>query len=598
MCGIAGIFYKNNKSIEKHLLVELQKALKNRGPDASGRWQSTDKSWALIHTRLAIIDLDESANQPMEDKKTNFILSFNGEIYNYIELRDMLIKAGYKFHTKSDTEVLLKLYEYKGSDMFRYLRGMYAFAIVDNNKKTLFLARDSLGIKPLYFYQDSEKIIFSSQVKSINRLSAVKTSVSSAGMVGYYIMGSVPEPFTMYNEITCLKAGCYREINLQDHKYVDGEHFNLPAIISNIEKENSVKAGCPSEVLHRSLHESVKYHFVSDVPVGLFLSSGIDSSALAAYSNEVSGEVDSFTIAFSAYTGTELDETQYLQQITDRYNLRPTLSWIKQQDFYDIREQFYTAMDQPTIDGLNTFLVSKFASTAGLKVAMSGLGGDELFGGYPGFNQIPRIVNFNNKISLPAGIARTIRKLSHPIIKRFSSPKYSSFFEYGNSYGQAYLLRRALHLPWELTEFVDVDVLTEGLEALNLTERLKSSESAIKNPQLKITSLEMSWYMRNQLLRDSDWASMHHSLELRVPLVDKVLLSQLLPCVLGAKGLTKQDFARSPAKKLPEAVVNRKKSGFAVPVRDWMSGDGNTIDSRRGLRGWSHHVMSQYQKVA
>lgn len=259
--------------------------------------------------------------------------------------------------------------------------------------------------------------------------------------------------------------------------------------------------------------------------------------------------------------------------------------------FYLELERLFDAMDQPSIDGVNTYFVSKVAAESGMKAALSGLGGDELFEGYPSFKQVPFLAE---KLAVPRsvpGLGVALRGLMAPILRHFGSPKYAGLMEYGGSYGGAYLLRRALFMPWELEDLMAPDFAKQGWEKLNLLHRLDKTAQNIKTPRGKISALELTWYMRSQLLRDSDWAGMAHSLEIRVPLVDVKVFRALAPLMAAATPLTKLDMARVPTVPLPPNIISRKKTGFAIPIRDWLLVGSNGTERReRGLRGWARKV--------
>jgi len=337
----------------------------------------------------------------------------------------------------------------------------------------------------------------------------------------------------------------------------------------------------------------VRHHLIADVDVGLFLSAGLDSATLTALASEVHDQIKTVTLGFEEFRGTHDDEVPGAERIAKRYGTDHETVWVTQGDFAAAHDDALGAMDQPTIDGANSYFVSRAAREAGLKVALSGLGGDELFGGYPSFSQIPRLVSTVGSVPGAATVGKGLRVVSEPVIKRMTSPKYAGLLEYGNDYAGAYLLRRGLYMPWELPEVLDPDLVGEGWAALQPLARLRETAAGIANEHLRVTALESTWYMRNQLLRDTDWASMAHSLEVRTPLVDHHLLSQVAPLV-AHHGLTKQDMARTPAEPLPEALLDRPKSGFTVPVREWLLQDRPEYEDARGLRGWAQYIYNRH----
>ena len=288
--------------------------------------------------------------------------------------------------------------------------------------------------------------------------------------------------------------------------------------------------------------------------MGVFLSSGLDSSTLAALASEFGSQLRTVTLGFEEYKGTASDETPLAEAMARHYGASHQTIWVTRKDFENDLDRLFHAMDQPTTDGVNSYFISQAAAQAGLKVALSGLGGDELFGGYPSFSEIPRAVSALRSFPLwPAG-PRLSRRLTSPFLKRMTSPKYAGLFEYGGTYGGAYLLRRGMFMPWELPEILDADLVREGWNELQTLARLDATIAGIHSPHLKISALEMTWYMRHQLLRDTDWASMAHSLEVRVPLVDVDLLRDTAPLFTRHPGPTKRDMAQTPTDGFPTPV--------------------------------------------
>ncbi|MFM2293871.1 MAG: hypothetical protein RLZZ350_284, partial [Verrucomicrobiota bacterium] len=323
------------------------------------------------------------------------------------------------------------------------------------------------------------------------------------------------------------------------------------------------------------------------------LSSGLDSTMLAALAAEQGGTLRTVTLGFEEFRGTANDETPLAELVAKQYGAQHQTIWVRREDFQGEAEKIFAAMDQPTTDGVNTYFVSLAAKRAGLKVALSGLGGDELFGGYPSFREVPRAAGALGFLGSPSAIGKGFRVVSAPLMKRFTSPKYAGLLEYGGSFGGAYLLRRGMFMPWELPEFLDADLVRAGWNELQTLDRLDETISGLRAQRAKVSALEMTWYMRNQLLRDSDWAGMAHSLEIRVPLVDIELLRAVAPS-LTTNPPTKRDMADAPTQKLPPEILNRPKTGFQTPVREWMLAENNQAE--RGLRGWAKHVFNHFSK--
>lgn len=590
MCGLTAIFSYGGaaRPVDEGELARINAHMMARGPDGDGLWMAGDGLAGLAHRRLAIIDPGPGGAQPMclggDDGSPRLVITYNGEIYNFRQLRDELIAAGRDLRTHSDTEVLLHLYDRDGADMVRRLRGMFAFAIYDAANRTIFLARDPFGIKPLYYADDGETIRVASQVKALRAGGAIPDTPDAAGHAGFFLLGYVPEPHTMYKAVKSLPAGASMRINAGSAPKIE-QYFRIGDRLQR--PEARLAPGEMAERLRDALGDSVRHHLVSDVPVGVFLSAGLDSATITALAAEVSGaSLDTMTLSFDEIAGTPGDEAPLAEQIASQYSTRHQTRGVSGAEFHDHIDKVLAAMDQPSVDGVNTYFVAKEASALGLKVALSGVGGDELFGGYESFRQIPAYVGALGWMpGLPA-LGAAFRVLSAPIISRLTSPKYASLFEYSGGYGAAYLLRRGLYLPWELPQVMDAEMARQGVAELNLLERLEDSTAGIGGPRDKVSALELGWYMRNQLLRDADWAGMAHSLEIRTPLVDATLFGRL-----GGIGASKGQMADTPAKPLPDAVRNRRKTGFYVPIREWLSGEGGAAHAgERGLRGWARFL--------
>jgi asparagine synthase (glutamine-hydrolysing) len=602
MCGIAGIFAYGDSAppVDSQELLKTREAMARRGPDGAGLWISGDQRVGLAHRRLSIIDLSESGAQPMGDAEGALKVVFNGEIYNYRELRRQLENRGHRFLTQSDTEVLLHLYREHGQRLVDYLRGMYAFALWDETEKSLLLARDPFGIKPLYYADDGRSLRFASQVKALLKGGALDTSPEPAGQAGFFLWGYVPEPYTCYQGIRGLEAGSVMTLKYQGSVKIE-KFCSISRELAAAEESAAGRELDREQVRERlqaALADSVGHHLIADVPVGLFLSAGLDSSTVAALACREGGELNSVTLGFGELKGSDRDETILAAKVAEQLGTNHQTRWISRDEFRDQLRPILEAMDQPSVDGINTYFVAQAAAGAGMKAALSGLGGDELFGGYPSFRDLPRTVRaLSWTAAWPRG-GRLVRRLAAPVVKRFSSPKYAGLLEYGGTYGGAYLLRRALFMPWELPEVMDQDLAWEGWQKLQPLVRLEETVQGMAGDYLKVAALEMVWYMRNQLLRDSDWAGMAHSLEIRVPLVDIALLRQLAPLLISDRRPSKREMAAAAPKPLPAEVLNRAKTGFYVPVREWLAPTSGRKKPQpdRGLRGWAqlvyHHHMA------
>lgn len=591
MCGIAARFdYARSKArLSEDDVVRVRDAMWYRGPDASGLWSAPDGGVVLAHRRLAIIDLNPEADQPMRLAGPDLRITFNGEIFNYRELRDELRGLGAVFTTSSDTEVILHAYDRWGVDCLKRLHGMFAFALWDGRRQSLLVARDPLGIKPLFLYDDGSQVLAASQVRAIAALGRPLTP-DVVAHCGFFINGSVPEPRTMFREIRALPAGGYRIYGGGGMR--EGSYFSLPQIAAAA-SDRVVPAAQKSELIAEALHRSVSSHLVADVKVGIFLSGGVDST-LAAWIAKRSGLVAPMGLTLGArqYEGTDRDEIPLAAAFAERLGMEHRFKYIDAGGFHEIVGDLTRYMDQPSIDGVNTYLVSRMAQEFGFKVVLSGLGGDELFAGYPGYRQIPRLVRAVRALGPLARAGRLLRVLGAPLAARLSSPKLASLVEMGSTYPDAYLLRRALYLPWEIADLDGRPFPREICDAASQHGATDAEVDAIASPSGRIALLEMTRYMKNQLLRDSDWAGMAASLEIRVPFVDSELVTALAPLIFGAEPVTKRDAVAAVDYPMGAEIVARPKRGFGLPVREWMT-QGMDV-SQRGLRDWATHLYAAW----
>jgi asparagine synthase (glutamine-hydrolysing) len=576
MCGINGIFAYHPAAAApaEPELLQTRDRMRARGPDGHGAWWTANRRCGLGHRRLSIIDLSERAAQPMVGDDGILVVTFNGEIYNYPSLRNSLEADGVRFATTSDTEVLLHLYARHGPEMVHQLRGMFAFAIWDERKHGLFLARDPYGIKPLYTADDGLTFRFASQVKALLTGGKVSRDLDPAGVVGFYLFGSVPEPFTLYREICALPAGHTQWID-EAGPQASRPYASIAAILADAVHKPIARTEL-AQCLRTCVRQSVRAHLLADVEVGIFLSAGVDSGALLGLMRDAGQrDIRAITLAFDEFRDTPQDEAPHAARIAERYGARHILRRVNEREFSNDLAAIFDAMDQPSIDGLNTWFVAKAAKEAGLKVALSGIGGDELLAGYPSFVDVPRWRRrFGGLARLPGfgALARAFVSTFTPQAAR-RRPKAAGMFEHSGSWAGAYLLKRGLFLPHELNSIIDPDLAREGLRQLQPIGGLAAKLDPDPGSDVaRICALESSHYLRNQLLRDADWAGMAHSIEIRVPLVDFDLLKGFAPALAGlVPGEGKAALARSPSLPLPEEIVARAKTGFGVPTGAWMA---------------------------
>jgi asparagine synthase (glutamine-hydrolysing) len=578
MCGIAGVYaYRSSaRSVDHHELVRMRDHMASRGPDGSGDWYSADGRVGFGHRRLSIIDLSLRGAQPMQTVDGRLVVTFNGEIYNYRALRSRLEAKGYAFQSNSDTEVLLHLYAELGQDMLGELRGMFAFGIWDSQARELLLARDPYGIKPLYYADDGSTVRFASQVKALMAGGGVSSDPEAAGWVGFYLFGSVPEPFTTYRAVRALPAGSFIRIDQQGLR-TPVRYYSLARTYRQAQERSHSAVTAKEEtkaLVREALLDSVRHHLVADVPVGAFLSAGVDSRTLVGLMREAGQQdIQTVTLAFDEFRGTKNDETAEATAAAEFYGTRHTTRLVSENEFRGDLPPIIDAMDQPTIDGINVWFVSKAAHELDLKVAISGLGGDELFGGYPSFRDLPTSVRWMAAPSSIPFLGQALRRAFHKMggEKWGVNPKTAGLVEYGGNYPGAYLLRRGLFMPWELPEVLGPEVAREGLKRFDPIKYIAGT--LVPDPQqpfMRVATLESSLYMRNQLLRDTDWASMAHSLEVRVPLVDAVLLEKLASIEPGQAKI-KSLLAEAPSRPIRRGMIQRRKTGFNVPIAKWIS---------------------------
>jgi asparagine synthase (glutamine-hydrolysing) len=570
MCGINGQFayHSSAQPVQRVQTESVRDAMQRRGPDGTGYWQSADARVALAHRRLAIIDLDARAAQPMHSADGALSVCFNGEIYNYQELKRQLQQLGQVFRTESDTEVLLYGYRVWGlRALLEKLRGMFAFALYDQQKQQLHLARDPLGIKPLYLADDGRRLIFASSVKALLTHPEVDRSIDPGAQLGFYLWASVPEPLTWHRAIQALPAGHFQSF--------DAQGAAAPASYVDMTAHYLAKASDASaqEQVRAALRSSVQAHLIADVPVGAFLSAGVDSGALLALMREQHiGRIQTCTLRFAEFIGSGNDEAPLAQEIASRYGAEHACITIDKAEFLSQLSDVLSVMDQPSLDGFNTYMVSRAAHQAGLKVALSGVGGDELFAGYASFQSVPQLHRMRFAASLPL-MSPLLRRLAAPIARVAGlSPKAPAVFELARDLLGSYQIQRGLFMPWELAALLPAETIRVGLA--RLAQMVRPRLDKLLTPLAAVSLLETTLYMRNQLLRDTDWASMAHSLEVRTPFVDVALHRALAPLLAQfAQGRGKALIANAPTLALPESILQRPKTGFATPASQWLQTD-------------------------
>lgn len=594
MCGIAGAFYfdLNNEHNAKNCVDAISEALKKRGPDAYGFWQDDTQDLAFGHRRLSILDLNSRSDQPMLSPDQRYVIVFNGEIYNFNELKKELESKGEVFQTTGDTEVIVRLYSLEKEKMLDRLRGMFAITIWDRQEKVLFMARDPYGIKPLYYTLNDSHLLFASQVKALLASNQVGSDPSPQGQAGFWLTGSVPEPYTWFKNIQSLAAGTYQKINAQGKVFEQQKYWNIADTWKNA-PICELTLNEAQEKLRAAVFESVKKHLVSDVPVGLFLSGGIDSASIAGLVKDVThAQLTGITIAFDEFNGKHEDESPLAQEIAEQYGFKHHIRKVTRSEFETDLPRILQAMDQPSIDGINTWYATKAAAELGIKVVLSGVGGDELFYGYPSFQQIPKLTSYIQKLTFIQGLSW----LASLIFGVLAIAKKNSRWKYIVSEGQnlygSYWLRRGLYTPEDLPQLMGKELAKEALDYMKPQVMIKNAVGNLPlDSSAAVGQLESMFYLRNQLLRDSDWASMNHSVELRTPLVDAWLLKEIGPiirCFGKYKG--KELLARSPNKPLDDKIIYRRKTGFGLPLGLWLQ---SALDKNENLKSKTNKNVSQ-----
>ncbi len=590
MCGINGIyaFGRNSTPVDMSEVISSRDSMRPRGPDGAGVWCSDNQQVGFGHRRLAIIDLSELGSQPMSTEDGRYTITFNGEIYNYRELRDELLHAGVTFRSHSDTEVLLHLYLRDGVAMLKRLRGMFAFAIWDTVKQQLLLARDPYGIKPLFYSTDGNTFRFASQVQALLAGGGVSKEIDPGGMVGFFLWGSVPEPLTLYRDIRLLPAGSSVCISARGIEPVS-RYWQIGLVIAaSMEAASDIPMGSERDYFREAMHESMRLHLVADVPVGAFLSAGLDSSTMVGLATEISRQsIESITFTCDEFKGKSTDEMPLASLVASHYQAKHHKISITTQDMEDSLPQFLGAMDQLTVDGINTWFVSAAAAKVGLKVVLSGLGGDELLGGYASFRDIPARVRAARRMAWIPGVAQLYQaggRLLSSVLPAFE-PKRAASLSLGASYEGSYQIQRGLLMPWDLAKVMDKEFAHLGLRQLDEVEQETRRHAATRlDGFARVVELESTRYMRNQLLRDTDWTGMAHSLEIRTPLVDSRLTEKVVGlAALGRLGEGKSMLPQALERPLPQALMSRPKTGFTVPIWKWLR-HSESVDAWRRVK--------------
>ncbi|HET7442313.1 MAG TPA: asparagine synthase (glutamine-hydrolyzing) [Terriglobales bacterium] len=585
MCGIAG-FVDGTGSLGMEALASASQAIAHRGPDDSGlQILSTGKlRVGLANRRLAILDLSPAGHQPMHDSETGNWIVYNGEVYNFAEIRAWLEADGISFTSHCDTEVILKAYGRWGTACPKHFRGMFAFAIWDAGQQQLFLARDRLGIKPLYYAMTDGGMVFASEVRAILASGLISRRLNQVALAQYLSFGSIYEPETIIEGIAALAPGhclLWKASGVDDLAYWE---LRPPARLESTEAKQV------EQEVAELLNEAVSLRCVSDVPIGVFLSGGIDSSAIVAALHRLrTPNVGTFSLVFQEQ---DFTEAGFSRQVARKFRTDHSEIVVSQSDVIEAIPHALRAMDQPSVDGINTFMVSREARRAGFKVALSGLGGDEVFAGYETFRSIPRMDRLRRLVPRYLGNAIGLG------LKAWDSSdkvrKFHALFDAADN-ASSYAVARMLFIPEQQRR-----ILKDGGNVTweRAAQPLRAAIAHVRgfDDVNRVSYLELRNYMLNTLLRDTDCMSMAHGLEVRVPLLDHKLVEFLFSLPAGQKlrpGFPKYLLVNAVRDLLPPEVVHRPKRGFTLPFEQWLR-DELRDELQQQFGEWDEGPLASY----
>ena len=571
MCGIAGFVSAAPAGGDGgHAVAAMQSALAHRGPDDRGIWTSPGRQASFAHTRLAVIDPSPAGRQPMSIDGGRLTITFNGEIYNFMELRRDLERDGARFQSRTDTEVVLHAYDRFGEACVDRLRGMFAFAIWDERERRCVLARDRFGIKPLYYSLRHDGLVFGSELRALVASGLVPPAVDARAAYEYFRAGSVQEPRTLLTTVKCLEAGhvaSWRAGHFTARRYWELA-FNP-----------SVPVADAAAATRDALLDSVTHHFVSDVPVGIFLSGGVDSTALLALSHHAGRrDVRALTMAMPGADG---DELALARRTAQHFGARHDVCDVDAESGKRLLTGYLRSMDQPSIDGMNTLAVSRLAQSCGLKVMLSGLGADELFGGYPSVRAIPRFTAWHRRVGLTGPLGRGAGSL----LERFPDPRWRRI---GDLLTQAPALSASYAAFRGIFTRAEARRLThDSLGHAPAFDDTNDGESDDWAPPDAASRLEMTRYLRNQLLRDADVMSMACGVEIRVPYVDARVVGTVTGIDHRYRLRAGKALLLEAVPELPEWIVRQPKRGFMFPIEAWLRdgwrGTFDEVDARAAV---------------
>jgi asparagine synthase (glutamine-hydrolysing) len=566
MCGIAGVWSTAPLAAPDVLASRLDTALAHRGPDGHA-WATRDDGRLLFaHRRLAIIDPSSCGSQPMTTRDGRYTIAFNGEVYNHAALRRDLESRGVRFATRSDTEVLMWLVVNDGAQALARVRGMFAFALWDAPARRLLIARDRFGIKPLFVSVSKERVAFASEIGALIHSGLCRREVDAAGVLAYLRWGSIPGPLTWVQGIEAVQPGSW--VQWTDPLTPSRGQFADARQLWSGAPERSPREDELRESTRAALDAAVSAHLVADVPVGFFLSGGIDSGALVATATAQRSDLHTFTVVVDESSHSE---EPFARAVAGQFGT--VHQTIRVDPSAMLREwpAILGRMDQPTIDGINSYFVAGAVAASGIKSVISGIGGDELFGGYPSFKHIPRGTRIK---ALP----RRMRALGGRVVAgsgNWRAHKLQHAAEHADSIFELYRAVRGWMMPQELAEIAGPALAAPSIAArVDATEQAFADTARVAGVHAAVAMLESTMYLRHQLLRDADVMSMAHGLEVRVPFVDHELIGTVWPSLEQHPGLLpgKRLLVESLRRKLPDAIVSRPKQGFTLPFEHWIDG--------------------------
>ena len=607
MCGICGVIGNPSEESSELIVRRMMAAMVHRGPDEEGIFLAPRVAAGI--RRLSIIDLP-GGSQPVWNEAKTLAIVFNGEIYNFCELRRELETHGHRFRTHSDTEVVVHAYEAWGEKCLDGIRGMFAFAIIEmpegpaGRASKVFIARDPLGIKPMYYAMADGAFLFASEIRALLASGCIAPLLSSEAIPSYLLFGSVCEPATMVEGVASLPPGHSLTISVGERieSPKPMSYWNLAALTANNADESRAKldrSAAPAKQVRALLESAVQSHLIADVPVGVFLSSGLDSTAIAALASRAQKGIHTFTVAFP---DAEFSEAEIARRTAKQLGSEHCELTLTREEMIARLDEAVASFDQPSMDGINTYFVSWAARQAGLKVALSGLGSDELFGGYSSFNATARLTQLANL----AGFApRPLRSLAAAAVEAIG--KFPGSQDQFRKASAAWLDPALLPHPYFFTRALFTPNVVAGATRKDsdswhgmawwswLSEAAR--ESRTMDQFTGVSWLELRSYLANTLLRDTDAMSMRHSLEVRVPFLDRPLVEYVLSLPASAKS----DPARPKAlliealgDLLPQEIIVQKKRTFTFPWENWLRGElGQRVEA--GLNDWSPALASQIE---